>query len=63
MAHGKPVYTADQIRRVARMYNTNADAASALRLSVGGFVRICRRMNVELPHERKRRIGSECSAI
>jgi hypothetical protein len=45
----------DEIERVARMYNQNKDASSALGISLRYFARLCRHYGVETPYARRRR--------
>ena len=47
-----------QLRRVARLYHKNPDAALALGLTPPSFSRLCREHGIETPLERKRRLGA-----
>jgi hypothetical protein len=44
----------DSIERIARMYKSNQEAAAAMGLSTGHFVRLCRRFGIPTPHARRR---------
>lgn len=44
-----------QLERVCRMYSTNEAAARALGLSRQGLYRLCRRLGVASPAQRRRR--------
>ena len=45
----------DSVRRVARLYASNKEAAAALGIDLRSFGRICRQHNIETPFVRKRR--------
>lgn len=51
-------YSVDEevVRRAARMYRTNTEAAQALGIVLRSFNRLCRRHRVETPWDRRRRI-------
>mgnify|MGYP001471519479 CR=1 FL=1 len=45
----------DQVRRVARIYRCNADAAAALGITTRSFSRLCRQEGIETPYVRGQR--------
>lgn len=49
----------ERLRRAARIYRTNADAAVALGITGHAFGRACARGNIETPNERKIRQARE----
>ena len=55
---GKSGIRLGQLRRVARLYHKNPDAATALGLTPPSFSRLCREHGIETPLERKRRLGA-----
>jgi hypothetical protein len=50
-----PSYTYEQIARNARMYHTNSMAAEAMGIKPGSFLRICKRLGIESPGQRRER--------
>ena len=46
----------EHVAHAARMYKTNADASSALGITMRSFGRLCRRHGIETPYVRKRRM-------
>ena len=63
MPHGKRMVMRktdlESVRRAARVYHSNKDAAAALGIGSGSFSRICRENGIETPHMRVRRLGRE----
>lgn len=59
MPAGPPAYTKEQIERMARMYATNTDAEVAMGIGKGSFKRICARLGVESPSDRRAREEAE----
>lgn len=45
----------ETIARVARVYSSNQDAASALGVTARSFARLCKEYDIETPYGRKRR--------
>lgn len=52
-----------RIVRVARMYLTNSGAARALGIAPSSFGRICRRLGIESPAERRDRRQAAAHAL
>ena len=52
---GKSGVTIAQLRRAARLYHENRDAATALGFSPGAFSRLCEKHGIETPYKRRRR--------
>ena len=53
----------ESVRRVARMYVTNKEAAAALGIGPATFAKICLENGIETPHvwwQRERRDGTAC---
>ena len=50
-----PSKSLESVRRAARMYATNKEAAAALGIGSGTFAKICRENGIETPHNRKLR--------
>ncbi|MGY8827603.1 MAG: hypothetical protein ACKVJG_27460 [Candidatus Latescibacterota bacterium] len=51
-------FSKEQIERVARVYNCNQGASSALGITIRSFSRLCRKYEIESPFDRKRRVSS-----
>ena len=51
--------TRADVERVARIYNSNQDAAAALGITSRSFSRLCRKFGVESPYTRKCRHWQE----
>ena len=49
----------EQVERVARIYHHTADACAALGITLRSFSRLCRKYQVESPHDRKCRMLHE----
>ncbi len=45
----------ESVRRVARLYASNKEAAAALGIDLRSFGRICRRHSIETPYVRKQK--------
>ena len=45
--------TREQVERVARMYNSNQDAARVLEIDPRSFARLCRRHGIQTPYVRR----------
>ena len=54
-----PAYTAEQVKRAARVYATNEDAGRAIGMTGSAFGRACRRLEIESPYHRKVRERGE----
>lgn len=51
--------TGADVERVARIYNDNQDTAAALGITSRSFSRLCRKLSIETPHARTRRLRQE----
>ena len=49
------------IERAARLYRSSEQACVAMGISTTMFSRLCREYGIELPHERRKRLG-QCPA-
>ena len=45
----------ERLKRAARLYHTNADAANALGITARSLSRLCRQHGLETPYVRRRR--------
>ncbi len=57
MILGPSGITLGKLRRVARLYNQNFDAAAALGIQPRSFGRLCKEHGIETPWVRKRRLN------
>lgn len=51
-----PVFDRARVERVARIYRSNSDAARALGIRPSSFGRLCKRLGIESPYERRQRL-------
>ena len=59
MILGPSGITLGKLRRVARLYNKNSDAAGALGIQPRSFSRLCKEHGIETPWVRKRRLNGD----
>ncbi len=52
-------HTREIVDRVARVYSSNLDASTALRVTPRSFARLCNQYGIETPYGRKRRLSAE----
>ena len=55
---GKSGIRLRQLRRAARLYHKNPDAATALGVTTTSFVKLCEKNGIETPLARKKRVDS-----
>ena len=55
---GKSGIRLRQLRRAARLYHMNPDAATALGVTTTSFVKLCEKHGIETPLARKKRLDS-----
>ena len=55
---GKSGIRLRQLRRAARLYHMNPDAATALGVTTTSFVKLCEKQGIETPLARKKRLDS-----
>ena len=46
----------ERVERVARIYASNKDASQVLGITLGSFGRLCRKLGIETPYARRRRL-------
>lgn len=51
--------TEAQLRRVCRMYFKDVNAAKALDIDRSYFAKLCAKLNIEKPSERKKRLSED----
>lgn len=51
--------TEAQLRRVCRMYFKDVNAAKALGIDRSYFAKLCAKLNIEKPSERKKRLSED----
>ena len=51
--------TEGQLQRVCRMYFTDVNAAKALGIDRSYFAKLCAKLNIEKPSERKKRLSED----
>jgi len=59
MAYKGTKVTEAQLRRVCRMYFKDINAAKALGIDRSYFAKLCAKLNIEKPSERKKRLLSK----
>ncbi len=52
----------ERVKRAARMYSSNKDAALALGIYPASFARACRQLGIEQPGARTKRLQTEAKA-
>ena len=55
--------TRQRLERLAAIYRTNRDAAAAVGVHPGSFLRACRKYGIETPNDRTRRLREEVKRI